>query len=161
MIEEKTGVRVPYLEQLYTFSGLSRDPRGWSVSIAYYVVIPGEILASGNGELQLHPVDKLPPLAFDHNTIVEVAVNRLRAKSTYSSLPAFLLPETFTLPELQKVYEQVLGTKIDRWKFRRRFEDLDIIELAEGTRTARAGAGRPGQLFRLRSQVLSELKETI
>lgn len=161
VIEAKCGVRVPYLEQLYTFSGKKRDPRGWSASIAYYVVMPAGMLASGNGDLRLFPVDALPKLAFDHAKIVSTAVQRLRAKSTYSSLPAFLLPEEFTLPELQRVYEQVQGTSIDRWKFRRRFDDLDIIEPTSGTRVAPKGAGRPGQLFKLRARVLSELKETI
>ena len=130
-----------------TFSGASRDPRGWSLSVAYFALVPeAELLAAG-GALVLHPVDRLPALAFDHAAIVAAAVERLRGKSSYFALPAFLLPPLFTLAELHGVYEQVLGTKIDRASFRRKVAEQDIVTPAEGEQ--RTGAHRPAALYRL------------
>jgi 8-oxo-dGTP diphosphatase len=91
VIRGKIGFDAPYLEQLFTFSGAARDPRGWSVSVAYYALIPWSLLERSQAAEAL-PVDALPPLPFDHPQIVAKAVERLRRKATYSSLPAFLLP---------------------------------------------------------------------
>lgn len=139
-----------YLEQLATVSGRDRDPRGWSASVVYYVLMPEErLVREAAGPLRLAPVDALPELAFDHAAIVARAVERLRAKTDYSNLPGFLLPATFTLPELQGVYEAVLGRRIDGSVFRRRVDELGLIEpAAEGFR--RGGRHRPAQLYRLR-----------
>jgi 8-oxo-dGTP diphosphatase len=148
VLEQKAGIVSPYLEQLCTFSGHSRDPRGWSVSIAYFALVPRGALAPQKSSVCLQAVDGLAQLPFDHNRIVDAAVARVRSKAGYSSLPAFLLPETFTLTELQQAYEQVIGTTLDKSAFRRKLGLLDFLEPVKNR--SRTGKHRPAQLFRIR-----------
>lgn len=148
ILREKAGLECRYLEQLGTFSGAARDPRGWSLTVAYFALVPEADLLAANSALTLQPVASLPPLAFDHASIVDAAVARLRGKSSYSALPAFLLPALFTLAELHAVYQQVLGTRLDLASFRRKIIDQEIVEPAESRKT---GAHRPAGLFRLRA----------
>lgn len=161
VIRAKMGMDAPYMEQLYTFAGKFRDPRGWSVSIAYYAMVPEAMISGATAEgLAVVPVDQLPPLPFDHDKIVAMAVGRLRGKATYSSLPAFLLGERFTLNELHQVYEQVLGTRRDFASFRRKILEEEIVEEIEGAFSG--GAHRPAQLYRMKDQkALQELKRII
>lgn len=160
VLAAKTGVQITYLEQLYTLAGPSRDPRGWSVSVAYCALAHEEsILATLKPEAEMVPVDELSGLPFDHTRVVNMAVERVRNKASYSSLPAFLLPEAFTLAELQKVYEQVIGARLDRVSFRRRMEDHGFVEPIKGQ--FRTGAQRPAQLFRQRDQILSSFDRVI
>ncbi len=148
VLKEKTGLVSPYLEQLYSFSGGARDPRGWSVSIAYYALVDSTVLIEqGPTACTLLPVDDLPQLPFDHNRIIAFAVERLRNKSAYSALPCYLLPPAFTLTELQKTYEMVIGNKLDKSAFRRKLNDLDFLEPVAEVRT---GVHRPAQLYRIR-----------
>ena len=145
---EKTALISPYLEQLYTFANGTRDPRGWSASISYYALVNADILLSRETKhFILSPVDELPQLPFDHNRIIDFALARLRNKSTYSALPCHLLPELFTLTELQQTYEKVLGHRLDKSAFRRKINELDFLET---TRETRKGVHRPAQLFRIR-----------
>lgn len=159
VLRDKTGIDSPYLEQLATFSGPGRDPRGWSVAIAYYALVPRGILPDADDRLRLWPVDRLPSLPFDHATIVELALDRVRSKSQYSSLPVYLCGESFTLPQLQAVYEAVLGEPINKVSFRRRMDELGMLEPIEGAR-ATGGAHRPAQLWRLRKAFRRELSIT-
>ena len=146
----KTGIKSPYLEQLGTFSGPSRDPRGWSLSVAYYALVPAEVLKqAGNAQVQLKSVESLRGLPFDHRDIVQEAVTRLRNKSAYSTLPAYFCGEQFTLPRLQAIYEAVLGEPINKVSFRRRMVELDAIEEVPGAMLME-GAHRPAQLYRLK-----------
>lgn len=157
MLREKTEIVSPYLEQLGTFSGLVRDPRGWSVSIAYYALVPADILdpACRTG-LELVAVDALRNLPFDHRNIIQAAVERVRNKSTYSSLPVYLCGERFTLPHLQSVYEALLGEPINKVSFRRKMDELDILEpIAGAMETGRAN--RPAQYYRLKPQFRDKL----
>ncbi len=147
ILRDKARLTCRYLEQLATFSGARRDPRGWSLTVAYFALVPAAELASAGGALTLHPVDALPPLAFDHAAIVAAAVARLRGKSGYLALPAYLLPPLFTMAELHRVYEQVLGTRLDPASFRRKIADQRIVEPAQGG--MRIGAHRPAALYRL------------
>ena len=147
ILREKAHVECRYLEQLGTFSGAARDPRGWSLTVAYFALVPEADLIAAEAALSLHPVEHLPPLAFDHEAIVQAAVTRLRGKSSYSALPAFLLPPLFTLTELHTVYQHVLGTRLDPASFRRKIIDQGIVEAAD---TRRVGAHRPAGLYRLR-----------
>jgi 8-oxo-dGTP diphosphatase len=123
---DKTGVSSPYLEQLGSWGGKARDPRGWSATHAYFALLPADSvhLKQEDGKpAQWHPVNEWTPgkpLAFDHADILQAAVERLRGKVEYTSLPAFLLPEPFTLPQLQKMYEIVLGRPVDKSGFRTR-----------------------------------------
>lgn len=150
VLRDKTSITSPYLEQLATFSGPGRDPRGWSVSIAYYALVPSDILPATDS-IHVVPVARLPSLPFDHRSIVDLAVSRVRAKSQYSSLPVYLCGESFTLPQLQAVYENVLGEPINKVSFRRKVDELGMLEPIEGEMES-GRANRPAQLYRLRKQ---------
>lgn len=150
VLRDKTGIESPYLEQLATFSGQARDPRGWSLSVAYYALVPSAlVVAPDGGALSLVAVDRLAGLPFDHERIVAAAVARVRAKSSYSSLPVHLCGEAFTLPQLQAVYEAVLGEPINKVSFRRKMDELDMLEPIPGAFES-GGAHRPAQLYRLK-----------
>lgn len=134
-LREKTGVAAPYLEQLGSWGGARRDPRGWSCTHAYFALIAppdAATMATGSATSEWVPVDAAlhRRLAFDHGEIVAAAVERLRAKVEYTSLPAFLLPEPFTLPQLQRTYETVLDRPLDKSAFRKRMLDAGYLEEA-------------------------------
>jgi 8-oxo-dGTP diphosphatase len=153
ILREKAGLVSPYLEQLKTFSGMHRDSRGWSLSVSYYAVVAGDVdtgaTADGGADERFRwaAVDSLRSLPFDHAQILRTAVERVRSKTLYSSLPVHLMPAEFTLGELQRTYEQVLGAELDKRGFRRRIEELDVIEEIPGAFTS-GGSHRPAQLFR-------------
>jgi len=160
VIRTKLGIDPPYLEQLYTFSGRLRDPRGWSLSVAWYSLVPESVLEETQVEgLAFVPVDSLPQLPFDHDAIAEMAIRRLRGKSTYSSLLTFLLPAAFTIPELHAVYEQVTGSATNIAAFRKKVLDEDMIELTGERR--KGGQHRAPDLYRRKGAGLQELKRTI
>jgi len=132
---EKTGVKSPYLEQLGSWGSAKRDPRGWSATHAYFALISGQDVELAKGanaaDVAWFKVDDLLPrkrLAFDHTQILQAAVDRLRSKVEYTSLPAFLLTEPFTLPQLQHTYEIVLGRPVDKSGFRTRMMAADFLE---------------------------------
>lgn len=132
---EKTGVKSPYLEQLGSWGSAKRDPRGWSATHAYFALISGQDVELAKGanaaDVAWFKVDDLLPrtrLAFDHSQILHAAVDRLRSKVEYTSLPAFLLAEPFTLPQLQRTYEIVLGRAVDKSGFRTRMLAADFLE---------------------------------
>ncbi|WP_179403459.1 NUDIX hydrolase [Burkholderia guangdongensis] len=131
---EKTGVRSPYLEQLGSWGSATRDPRGWSATHVWFALIPAQdvVLAKGANatEVAWFDVDAVTQkrgLAFDHDDILRNAVERLRGKVEYTSLPAFLLSEPFTLPQLQRMYEIVLGRPVDKSGFRTRMLAADFL----------------------------------
>lgn len=131
-LEEETNVKDIYLEQLYTVWNPNRDPRWYVTSISYLALAPKEKLTLKAGsdakEAKFFPVKKLPKLAFDHKDIIKVALERLKWKLTYSNIAKFLLPDRFTLSQLQKVYEIILEKKLDTRNFRKKIEKLSIIE---------------------------------
>ena len=148
ILRDKAGLQSPYLEQLQTFSGAERDPRGWSLSVAYYALVPAALVDAPRDDLRWSAADEVRGLPFDHRAILQTALDRLRSKTSYSSLPTHLMPRSFTLGQLQAVYEQILQTTLDKRGFRRRIEDLDILEQEPGA-TLSVG-GRPAQLYRVR-----------
>lgn len=151
----KAGLQSPYLEQLASFSGPARDPRGWSVSVAYMALVPApEPALPGQHWL---PVDRLPQLPFDHGRIVATAAERVRNKSQYSSLPVHLCPEPFTLPQLHGIYETLLGEAINPVSFRRKMDELAILEPVPGAKRAE-GPHRPAQLYRLKDEFRQTLR---
>ncbi len=157
VLRHKAGLDVPYLEQLATFSGGARDPRGWSVSIAYLALVAFDLHGqAAHADLRFVPVDRLPELPFDHRAIVEAALARLRSKSQYSSLPCYLAGDSFTLPQLQHVYEVLMGETINKVSFRRKMSEMDMLDPLEG-RFAAAGAHRPAQLYCLKPAYRSRL----
>jgi len=160
VLKAKAGVEGQWLEQLSVFSGKARDPRGWSLSVAWFAVVHCDLLrATLPANAQLRDAGDLSGLPFDHDDIVRAALERLGSKSSYSSLPAHLCPETFTLPQLQAVYEAVMGEPINKVSFRRKMEELAFLEPVEGGMT-RGGAHRPAQLWRLKEDYRARLKLT-
>lgn len=159
-LEEETGVREAYLEQLYTYGDPGRDPRGRVVSVAYYALIPSGAQVRSQGgsdasQARWFPIDELPRLAFDHNEIIVYGLRRLRYKLEYSAVGFQLLPENFTLSELQHTYEIVLGEVLDKRNFRRRILEAGVIE---PTPHLRSGEGRPARLYRYRPDAVAEVK---
>lgn len=156
VLKDKTGIETSYLEQLRAFGDPDRDPRGWSISVAYMALIDANAATLRRGAATLdvawqpivdRAVDHV--LAFDHAAIVGAALERLRTKVGYSTLPAHLLPDAFTLGELQAVYERILGRTLDKSAFRKRIAFADFLEPVAGA--MRRASNRPAQLYRLKS----------
>ena len=147
---EETGVTGVYLEQLYTFGKPNRDPRERVITVAYYALIPSDRLqiraATDTEAVGWFALDELPSLAFDHQTILDMALERLRAKLDYSTIAFQFMPHEFTLTELQSVYELILGEPIDKRNFRKRILALHAVE--ETGQERREGAHRPARLYR-------------
>jgi len=155
-LQEKTGVTGAYLEPLGSWGSARRDPRGWSATHVYFALlsppIPG-IAEGGNAEevawQAVEGAAVRTHLAFDHDEIVTAALQRLRGKTEYTSLPAHLLPSEFTLSELQHVYEIVLARPLEKSAFRTRVLAAKlVVPLAK----YREAANRPAQLYRLRER---------
>lgn len=150
-VKGKAKTSAPYLEQLCDFSGPDRDPRGWSSSYAHLCLMPvSQMHASSAAEaVKLVPVEaaQAMPLAFDHNAMLEAALVRVRNKVNYSSLPAHLLGDRFTLTELMQTYEVILGQKLDKSAFRKKVQEAGFVRPVAGE--FRTGANRPAQLFEL------------
>lgn len=157
---EETDLNDVYVEQLYTFGDPKRDPRGRVVTVAYFALVPEDVLASAGddaAEADWYPIDRLPELAFDHADIVGYALQRLRYKLEYTSVGFELLPNEFTLTDLQTAYEIVLGEKLDKRNFRRRILEAEI--LAETSRYREGeGQGRPARLYRYKKNAVTSVK---
>lgn len=157
---EETSVRNVFLEQLYTFGDPGRDPRGQVVTVAYYALVASDRLSLMAGadaaDARWFPVTRLPRLAFDHQRILDYALERLRNKLEYTTVGFQLLPEKFTLGELQTVYETILGRRLDKRNFRRKIALLGILKpLREWQRTGR----KPAQLYRFAAARFEKLKD--
>jgi 8-oxo-dGTP diphosphatase len=152
---EKTGIRLaptsPYLEQISSIGSPTRDPRGWSCTVLYFALIPPEAAPLAQAQwLNAHKLST--SLAFDHEELLKLALTRMRNKTTYSTLPAGLMPEKFTLSELQQVFELLIGRTIQNKSFRRRIMESNTIEPTGETKIS---GKRPAHLYRL-----SKLKES-
>lgn len=150
-LEEETGVKGCYLEQLYTFGDPRRDPRGRVVTVAYFALIRANQvkLTAGSDAARAVwlPVKDLPPLAFDHDLIVATARERLAAKLDYSTIAFQLLPDRFTIREVQAVYETILGRELDRRNFYKKI--LATGDLVETSERRVEGRHRPATVYRL------------
>jgi 8-oxo-dGTP diphosphatase len=149
-LREETGLREVFLEQLYTFGSVKRDPRERVVSVAYYALTkPADHTTAAStdaAEAKWFPVSVVPALAFDHAAVLATALTRLRGKLSYQPIGFELLPPKFTLTQLQRLYEAVLGEDIDKRNFRKKVLSFDLLlPLKE---THREGAHRPAQLFK-------------
>jgi 8-oxo-dGTP diphosphatase len=147
-LEEETGTKNIFLEQLYSFGDPKRDPRGRVVTVAYYALISSDRaeLAAGSDAASAawYPVAKLPKLAFDHPNILDVALNRLRGKLEYTTVGFELLPKKFTLSDLQQMYEVILNKSLDKRNFRRKVLAMGILRpLKEWQQTGR----KPARLY--------------
>lgn len=151
-LEEETGLTEVYLEQLYTFGKPQRDPRERVISVAYYALISSQKVrlqaASDAAEAAWFSVSDLPPLAFDHQEIIRAAHSRLAAKLDYSTIAFQFLPESFTLGELQGIYETLMDSELDKRNFRKWALALEQIEETDELR--RLGSHRPARVYRLK-----------
>ncbi len=155
---EETAVEDLYLEQLYTFGEPDRDPRHRVITVSFFSLIASEVAAglrleagTDAGDARWWSVYEHPELAFDHARILEYALQRLRWKLEWTGLGFLLLPEEFTLSELQRVYERVLDETLDKRNFRRKFLDLDILE---ETGNLFKGDHRPAKLYRFTAETI-------
>ena len=135
-LREETGVEQVFLEQLYTFGDVKRDPRDRVVTVAYYALVnrvDHKVHASTDANQAVWwSVTNLPPLAFDHQKIFDLALTRLKNKVRYEPIGFELLPRKFTLSQLQKLYETILGIPLDKRNFRKKILRMDLlIELDE------------------------------
>ena len=129
-LEEKTSVKNIYLEQLYTFSDVKRDPRWRVISTAYMAIVAREnlLVKSWTWDIKFFPVNALPKLWFDHKNVIEYAIKRLKRKLEYTNLAQYILPEKFTLTQLQNVYKIVMNQEFDVRNFRKKINKLWILE---------------------------------
>jgi ADP-ribose pyrophosphatase YjhB (NUDIX family) len=155
ILREKTGIETPHLEQLQGFGNARRDPRGWSATFAYFALIAADGLIVQHGGnaadvawWEINGKGVRTELAFDHADILACAVARLRNKVEYTSLPVHLLPEKFTLPDLQRVYEQILDRRMDKSAFRKRIAEANFLEPIPGEK--RPASNRPAQIYRIK-----------
>lgn len=159
-LREETGVDQAFLEQLYTFGAVARDPRERVVSVAYYALVKSKGLAlhaaTDAALAQWFDTTELPALAFDHTLILDKALERLRGKLRYEPIGFQLLPEKFTLAELQRLYELVLGRALDKRNFRKK---IAAMKLLSATRESQRGvAHRAARLYRFDRQRYDTLK---
>jgi 8-oxo-dGTP diphosphatase len=151
VLRDKVHVDIPHIEQVHTFSGPSRDERGWSVTVLFYALLPRDrVQAAVSPKVEAvrwaEVADPGVRLAFDHEALLAAAVGALQNKVLHNALPLHLLPERFTLTELQRTCEAVLGRPLDKSAFRRRLKAYeDLVEVpGEFVR----GVQRPAQLYR-------------
>jgi 8-oxo-dGTP diphosphatase len=152
-LREKTGVGSVHLEQLRTYAGPDRDPRGWLPSIAYLALVGPDALPDerpADRDASWHDIERLPELALDHARIVDDGLWRLRArvadKGWFVRVAGGLLPEMFTLGQAQKLYEALRGEPVDPANFRRDVRGTGLLIDTGAHRSD--GPGRPGRVFR-------------
>ena len=160
-LQEETNIGNIYLEQLYTFGEPNRDPRGRVITVAYYAVVNWQQFQlkarQRVSEANWFAVKRLPALAFDHQRIVDYALERLRNKINYTTVGFQLLPREFTLTELQRSYEVIVGQRLDKRNFRRKMLQLGILK---GTREFQAnGRQRPARLYTFTEPKVVKLQE--
>jgi len=148
-LQEETGVQDVYLEQLYTFGDPGRDPRTRVITVVYFALLDSARLqvraADDAADVGWFPVYNLPELAFDHAKILEYALDRLRGKLDYTNIAFSLLPEQFTLRELQRVYEIILHRRLDKRNFRKKILSTGILEDTGAKKME--GTHRPARLY--------------
>lgn len=160
-LNEETGIKINYLEQLYTFGKPNRDPRGRVVSVAYFgLVRPNtfKIFASTDAEqVQWFNINELPKLSFDHRVILEASIKRLQGKITYEPIGFELLDKKFPFSDLEKLYTTLLGRDIDRRNFRKKIVGLNVLD--ELNEKVSKGSGRPANLFQFNQKRYFQLKK--
>jgi 8-oxo-dGTP diphosphatase len=158
-LEEETGVTIGYLEQLYTFGAPQRDPRGRVISVAWYGLVRTldhtPTGADDANEAAWFPVVSPPPLAFDHQQVLTMAHERLKAKIRYAPVGFNLLPEQFTLRQLQRLYEVLLDRPLDKRNFRRKLLSMGL--LIETNELQQDVPHRAARLYRFDPQQYQEL----
>src|SRR5213594_1864533 len=160
-LAEETGLKDVFLEQLYTFGAVNRDPRERVVSVAYYALVKlaahDTKAATDAADARWFPVSKVPKLAFDHAEILNTALARLKGKVRYQPIGFELLPPKFTLSQLQHLYEAVLGAELDKRNFRKKVLGFSLLVPLKETQMA--GRHRPAQLFGFDADKYEKLKK--
>lgn len=158
-LREETGIHELFLEQLYTFSDVDRDPRTRVVSVAYFALVRmSDHLVKADTDARdaaWFSVVDLPTLAFDHEHILQTGLERLRNKVRYQPIGFELLPKTFTLSQLQHVYEAILETELDKRNFRRKVLKTGLV--VETGDVQKDVAHRAAQLYRFEKKRYNEL----
>ena len=158
-LREETNVQNVYLEQLYTFGDPGRDPRTRVITVVYFALLNSEELqvkaADDAADAAWFSVYDLPPLAFDHAKILDYALNRLRGKLDYTTIAFNLLPEQFTLHELQRVYEIIQHKDLDKRNFRKKILSTGILE--DTGEKKMEGTHRPARLYRFNPEAEAKL----
>ncbi|MEL6928081.1 MAG: NUDIX domain-containing protein [Cyanobacteria bacterium J06600_6] len=161
-LREETGIRGVFLEQLYTFGGVDRDPRDRIITVAYYALVniaEYEIQAQTDANnAAWFDLEKLPDLAFDHQEILKVAKQRLQGKLRYQPIGFELLPSKFTLTQLQRLYETVLEQQLDKRNFRQKILKMKLLIDTEEMQSA--VSHRPAKLYRFDESRYLELKKS-
>ena len=157
ILQSKTDLdknKLRFIEQLYTFDTVARDPRGHAVSVVYMgLCLNVKVnVAKTTEQPRFVPVTKLPELAFDHQAIIEYAQERLASKVSYTNAIFGLLPKEVTLTQLQQAYEVVMGRKLDKRNFRKRILALNLLKPT--TKYSSDGAHRPALIYAFRKQSL-------
>lgn len=148
LLKDKAGIGSQfYIEQLYTFSEIDRDPRGRVVSVAHMALVAPDVPQQAKGEIETQwvPVSHIPKLAYDHNKVLKVAIERLQSKFAYTNVAQFLLPKEFTMTDLQDLYEAVLGKELDKRNFRKKILMTDMIK--ETGEKIKRGVMRPAAAY--------------
>lgn len=162
IVERKAGIDIDkdlsYIEQLYTFDTVARDPRGHAVSVTYMGAGRNITPTSEDGNAAFFPINALPDTAYDHKDIIDYAHQRLIAKLTYTNAVYAFLPKRFSLAELQSAYEAIFGHEFDKRNFRKKFLSLGLTEETEEMR--REGAHRPARLHRFTADSLEVLSRS-
>ena len=158
-LEEETGVKDVFIEQLFTFGAPKRDPRGRVVSVAYYALVnlsQHPVRAASDAKnVNWFELNEIPLLAFDHAEILQVAIDRLRAKVRYQPIGFELLPEQFTLSQLQKLYESILGVEqLNKRNFRTRILKMGVLNEVGKQHGV---AHRPAKLYSFDKEKYEEL----
>src|SRR6266436_3962267 len=160
-LQEEAGLINIFLEQLYTFGAVDRDPRERVVSVAYYALVKlsehEARAATDAANAEWFPISKTPKLAFDHAEILAAALARLKGKVRYQPIGFELLPPKFTLSQLQHIYEAVLETDLDKRNFRKKVLSFGLLVPLKETQMA--GRHRPAQLFRFDADKYDKLKK--
>ncbi len=160
-LEAKAGIAMKkvYAEQLYTFSRIDRDPRGRVVAVAYLALVPWESLDEmerGEGDAYWAPLSDAHDLAYDHDEVLATALLRLRSRVRYTTLIQKLMPEEFTLTELEEAYEAILKEGIDKRNFRKKIAKLEL--LTELPHKRQGGKHRPARLYRFSAKKVTEIE---
>ena len=159
-LAEETGLERIFLEQLYTFGAVNRDPRERIVSVAHYALVKlsdhRARAATDAAHAEWFPISKVPKLAFDHAEILATALERLKGKVRYQPIGFELLPPKFTLSQLQHLYEAILETELDKRNFRKKVLSFGLLVPLD--ETLMAGRHRPAQLFSFNAEKYEKLK---
>lgn len=162
IVEQKAGIDtekdLAYIEQLYTFDTVDRDPRGHAVSVTYMGCGRDVVIREANSHTAFMGITNLPELAYDHANIIKYAHDRLKAKLTYTNAVSAFLAPRFTLTQLQSAYEIIFGHEFDKRNFRKKFLSLGLIE--ETDQLWRDGAHRPAKLYKFKSHTLQSLERS-